>query len=226
MIDGNAKGIDVSVNNGQFDWDRWHGFIDFAMIKASEGLFWDAPKTKDEVGKWVLTGGDTNDMWLDPEFARNWYIAKDLGILRLAYHFGHPGAGDPGIQATRFIDYVRSNGLDDQDGIVLDFEVNDGKSKIEAAFWAHVFMQECWRLAPKQKFLTYTFPAFAEAGNCAMIGESGLFVANWNVPDPEVPVPWHRWIFWQYAAGSPSTGPDLDVFNGDRKALEKFLKRS
>jgi lysozyme len=225
MIDGNAKGIDVSMNNGKFDWDVWHGYIDFAMIKATEGLFWKEGENKDEDGKWVLSGGNPADMWRDPEFPRNWAEAKDLGLLRLAYHFGHPGSGDPSNQAARFLEFVRDNGLDDHDGIVLDFETTDGKTAINAAFWAHVFMQECWRLAPKQKFLTYTFPAFAYAGNCSMLGESGLFIANWNTPNPELPPPWHRWIFWQYAQGS-NTGPDLDVFNGDRKALEKFLKRS
>lgn len=31
--------------------------------------------------------------------------------------------------------------------------------------------------------------------------EYGLWVAHWNVEEPELPTPWTNWIFWQYTVG-------------------------
>ncbi len=66
----NAEGIDLSSFQPSFDWAAEKGRISFAFIKATEGM-----------------------TIRDPEFAANWQAAKALGIVRGAYHFGHPKNG-------------------------------------------------------------------------------------------------------------------------------------
>jgi len=58
-------GVDVSNNNGTVDLS---GFA-FMFAKASEGVFFS-----------------------DPLFAAYWGQAAAKGMLRGAYHFGHPGS--------------------------------------------------------------------------------------------------------------------------------------
>jgi lysozyme len=49
-----------------------------------------------------------------------------------------------------------------------------------------------------------------------------LWVAHWNVEGPELPTPWTRWQFWQFAVAQTPFWPrkiDLDVFNGTQEEL-------
>lgn len=189
-----ADGIDVSNRNGMFDWASWEGHIDFAMVKCSEGL------------------GFT-----DLEFARNWHWLKRIGVRRFAYHYGHPGE-DPAKQARRFVDLVKAQGLEHGDNFVLDLEDTDGTHPIHVSFWAYVFMREVQRLAPHHRVLVYTYPAFAIAGNCAKLGSWHLWIANYEVSTPHVPLPWRNWAFWQFV-GSPL---DRDRFHGNYTDLQHF----
>jgi GH25 family lysozyme M1 (1,4-beta-N-acetylmuramidase) len=65
----------------------------------------------------------------------------------------------------------------------------------------------------------YTYPAFAEQGNCARLGRWPLWIAHWGVARPVVPAPWKTWRLWQYASGQP----DLDVFNGTADQARRFF---
>lgn len=215
-----AHGIDVSDNNGVIDWPSWHGHIDFAAIKVTEGLFWDAA-----AGTWTHNG--TDGIWIDPQFKRNWDWAKELGLFRIAYHYGHTNA-NPATQARDFISVLEEQGFNNDDAVALDIEVADGATPIEVAFWASVFTHVCKRHMHGQQFLTYTFPAFGYAGNVAKQSGTGLWIANWGVPEPDCPPPWKPgrsgdWVFWQYASGGRN-GVDRDIFHGDRRALAKWMK--
>jgi lysozyme len=198
------NGIDVSDNNGDFDWHSWNGHIDFAMIKASEGPTEGYP-----------------DGLRDTQFDRNWAGAKAIGVHRFAYHFFHPDE-NPAAQAAWFVDTVKAAGLDLSDNFVIDFEVeNSGMSVLENAFAAWVFCREVNRLAPQHRLLCYTYPYFAETGYCAMLGFLPLWIANYDVSKPYVPIPWTTWQFWQYVG----VGTDLDRFNGSEHDLEVFCTR-
>jgi len=198
-----AQGIDVSaIGQGHFDWETWEGHIDFAIIKATEDFH-----------------------FVDPQFSRNWTIAREMGIERLAYHYGHPDT-DPSKQARLFTDVLKAHG-DENVGMVLDIENADGMKPAHVAFWCKVFELECDRMTPgrkpKRAVITYTFPEFALEGNVAMQGDSPLWIAQPDKPEPEVPRPWHHWAFWQYAYGSKG-GPNRNVFNGTVQDLHKFLR--
>lgn len=212
-----ANGIDVSDNNGDFDWQAWHGAIDFAMIKASEGPQPDYP-----------TG------YHDTQFERNWSASRALGIHRFAYHYFRPDH-DPAYQARYFVDIVRAAGLDLVDNFVIDWEAPNSEMSIHAqAFAAWVFCTEVQRLTDhKHRMLVYTFPYFGDEGYCAMLGRWDLWIANWGAPSPAVPPPWSNpedgrpgWHFWQFAPGSPGgKTPDLDRFNGSAHELEVYCTR-
>jgi lysozyme len=194
------RGIDVSNNNGLFDWAPWKGHIDFAMAKASEG-----------------TG------FTDPDFPRNWAEMSRLGIYRFAYHYGHPSE-DPVKQAEKFLNTLDNHGgIRKDDNFVLDFEEDDNMPAIKTAFWAWVCAHTINKYCPGHRTIVYTYPSFAQDGHCAMVGSHPLWIADYDVPTPEIPPPWKTARFWQYAGGKPG-GVDLDVFLGTHHQLKEFCE--
>ncbi|HWG64436.1 MAG TPA: GH25 family lysozyme [Streptosporangiaceae bacterium] len=193
----NAPGIDVSSYQGAFNWQAQQGKISFAFIKATEGI--------------TIT---------DPEFGRNWRQAKSIGIVRGAYHFGHPADG-AASDARAFLSVVRANGLDAGDLLALDLETADGLPPARVAEYARNWCSDVEQ-ATGRKPVVYTFLSFAQAGNCAGLGGYPLWIAEPSYPagHPVVPRPWTQWAFHQY-----NTAPlDRDVFNGDDAALKRFAK--
>lgn len=194
------EGIDVSNNNGAFNWPAWRGHIGFAEVKATQSV-----------------------NFRDPLFSVNWAAAAKLGVYRFAYHYGIPSV-DPAEQAQCFTNYVREHGLSKHDQFVLDLETNSGMRPVDVSFWGHVFCTEMNRLNPGHRILVQVTPAFAEAGNCAKLGPWHLWLMSWDVPRPVMPVgPWHDWALWQYAEGS-GKGPDRDRFNGSEETLSRFCE--
>ena len=194
MSESYPRGIDVSNNNGIFNWADWKGRIQFASVKATEGL-----------------------TFRDQQFPRNWEYMHRYGLYRFAYHYGDP-AVDPSQQARFFTDYVKVTGMYAHDNFVLDLEETGGLSPVDVSFWAWTFCTEMNRLNPGHRILVYTYPDFAEQGNCAKLSGWGLWIANYEVPHPHVPAPWKFWRFWQ----NTGTGLDQDVFNGSLKDMETF----
>jgi GH25 family lysozyme M1 (1,4-beta-N-acetylmuramidase) len=196
-------GIDVSDNNGDFDWQPWAGHIQFGMVKCTEGATESYPAG-----------------YHDIQFSRNWAEMKDIGIYRFAYHYCIPD-DDPAAQAALFVNTVKAHGLDEHDNFAADLEELSERSVSEVAFWLHVFTAEVIRLSGGHRCLVYTYPAFADQGACAMAGGHPLWIANYDVPSPDVPPPWRTWAFWQYTSGKL----DHDVFNGTIEDLKKFCER-
>jgi len=190
------NGIDISNHQPQFDWAAWNGHIQFASVKATEGLTF-------------------QDAW----FGYNWEWMEKIGVFRFAYHYAHPNL-DPVKQAKFLVDYVKLHGLKRHDNFVLDLEETNGRSPREVSFWAWVFCHTINQITG-QRVLVYTYPSFAEAGNCAMLGGWGLWIANYGVPQPTVPAPWKYWRFWQYT----SDPLDLDRWNGDEMTLAQYCAR-
>ncbi|MDB5057207.1 MAG: glycoside hydrolase family 25 [Chloroflexi bacterium] len=92
------RGIDVSSWQGVINWGQIkRDGISFAFIKATEGA-----------------------NIVDPDFAANWAGAKAVGLIRGAYSFTRPEAGNPEAQAVHFLSTI--GGLDAGDLAALDFE--------------------------------------------------------------------------------------------------------
>jgi GH25 family lysozyme M1 (1,4-beta-N-acetylmuramidase) len=160
--------------------------------------------------------------FLDQEFPRNWEQMKAINIRRFAYHFARPTLDhhSPVAQAQMFTKVVRAQGLDPHDHFVLDLEETGGMAPLQVSFWAWTFRQEIFRLNPGHRCLVYTYPAFADEGNCSMLGQANLWLAEYNVPAPRMPVgPWHHTAFWQ----TGGTGLDRDEFMlGNSEELTDF----
>lgn len=188
-------GIDVSNWQGaSFDWVSYRGKIQFAFIKASEGL-----------------------NFTDPDFSRNWGQASAEGIVRGAYHFLRPTL--PGsAQAHYFLSAVKTYGLGPGDLLMVDVEVADGCTPAEVSACAGEFAatvhaaEAAWPVA-------YTNQSFAEGGYVASLGECPSFIANPSHVTLANPLgPWHLVSFEQVG----QRGVDTDVFYGDLAELAKL----
>ncbi len=196
----NAEGIDLSSFQPSFDWSAEKGRISFAFIKVTEGT-----------------------TIRDPEFAVNWQRAKELGIVRGAYHFAHPRNG-AAAESRAFVDQVRAHGLNAGDLLALDLEVSDGLSPAQVAEYARNWCSDVHKTTGHTP-VVYTFLSFAQQGNCAGLGHYPLWIAEPSAPPgrPVVPHPWSTWKFHQYGTARVGTNTvNVNVFNGDTAALKAF----
>lgn len=195
-----VEGIDVSSWQGAFDWPAWKGHIQFAACKATEGGF------------------------VDADFAHNWAGMKEIGVYRFAYHYAHP-SGNVYDQVDLCYNTVASRGLEVGDNILLDFENTDGVDPTEVAAWGVEFCEQMNQKARGHRCVVYTYPYFAEQGNCAGMNRWFLWIANYNVAQPMVPSPWTNWTFWQYTDQGPGN-IDHDRFYGTEAQLKTFCTTS
>ena len=180
-----TSGVDVSSYQGAFDWDaaKRKGAA-FGIAKATEGL-----------------------TIRDSRFVRNWGELKRTGLVRGAYHFGHP-RNDPVAEAEFFYSVVGPL-LEPGDLVVLDHEASDGTSAEHCAAWARAFTAHL-ELHAGRAPVVYTFLSFAQEGRCAGLGGYPLWIADPSRPagQPRVPAPWSDWVMHQHAE---TGGVDQDV---------------
>lgn len=120
-----------------FDVSHYQGSVDWAALKARYGITWGATKA---------TEGDT---YRDSQFGANWRKLKAAGLVRMAYHFAHPG-GKPDTEAKAFLSYVNANGLEAEDILCMDMESNPNNLPMLAvrdwlAGWADIVTKETGR---------------------------------------------------------------------------------
>lgn len=200
-----VRGVDVSRHNGQIDWKKIsQSDIGFCFIKATEG-----------------------GTFKDPMFSENWTSAWSAGVLRGAYHFFRPGS-DPVMQADNFLTQVKFRSLEHDLAPVFDWEVHDNidpHTQIgHATTWLALVES-----ALKKKPIIYTSPSFfTELGGPTYFAKYPLWIANYGVKAPTVPLPWQSWVFWQYSESGIVSGVkdnvDTDLFNGSKEDLLRFTK--
>jgi lysozyme len=168
------KGIDVSNWQGsRFNWEAEHvQGVQFAFIKATEGT-----------------------TFLDPDFERNWQVAKERGLARGAYHFFHPEQS-AGAQASWFLTHVMQHGLDPGDLLAVDLEDAFGLDPHQVAEAANEFTGIVNRRADAS-LIVYTTPGFALGGYCDQLGDSPLWLAAPGNPSIAPPPPWKLISFIQ-----------------------------
>lgn len=189
------KGEDISsFQGGNFDLSGQ----DFGICKATEG-----------------TG------WTDPTFAHNWARMKDQGVLRGAYHFGHPSE-DAGDQARHFLSVVKPDGFGQDAVLVLDHEVTDGMNAAHCAAFARNFAAVVEALCDRNVWI-YTMHSFIWGGYCAGLNQRPLWIAAPGHPGaPGGVAPWKVWTAHQYGA---LQGVDRNVFNGNRATWRALATR-
>jgi lysozyme len=174
-------GVDVSHYDEGFSWNRKD--LGFGIVKATEGT-----------------------SRIDSTFASNWKAIGTKGIVRGAYHYGHPG-NDPVKEADYFLDTVGKAGLKDGDLLILDLETNDGLSTAKVNAWAKTWLQHVKdRTGVKAMF--YSSSSFAEQYGSGL-GDYPLWVAHYGRSPGKVsaPAPWKRWEIHQYT----DSGHDWNV---------------
>jgi hypothetical protein len=176
----NRDGVDVASYQGPpGDWKTPAGDIGFGAVKVTEL-------------------GANGSRYVNPDAAADWAYLRTAGKKRIAYLFCHPAAS-AAETASFFTGVLRGMGLHDDDMIAIDLEVNDGKHPAEVASWACdvvAFLEhDLDRTA-----ITYTFLSFAEAGNCAGLGWTPLWIADPSSPKghPRIPGPWAHWTVHQH----------------------------
>lgn len=118
-----------------FDVSHYQGNVDWASLKSRYGITWGAAKA---------TEGTS---YKDSQFAANWRKMKAAGLVRMAYHFAHPG-GSASAAAQTFLSYVGP--VDPTDIMVMDMESNPNNLPMLQvrdwlAAWADVVTKETGR---------------------------------------------------------------------------------
>ncbi len=197
------SGIDVSHFQGQIDWKKVAASgVSFAFIKATEGT-----------------------TFQDPQFQANWAGARDVGIIRGAYHFFRTELPAQ-QQADFFLSTVGATPLgaggSSDLAPVLDCELPPQWESFDVE--ERYRMMDTW-LTTVQSALSldpiiYLSPSFATD---VLVNHEGLalwplWVAHYTTQTvPRIPKPWKTWMFWQKGK-KPVPGikgaVDYNLFNG------------
>jgi lysozyme len=167
-----AHGIDLSHHNGTVDWAAVaaEGHT-FAFVKASEGV--DNP---------------------DASFPSHWPAMKEAGLIRGAYHF-YVTEDDPAEQAKLFLGTV-----DLQPGDLapaVDVEVIGHGTQPGLADRLETFLsilEQHYGVKP----IIYTGPNFWDQHLDDTFGGHPLWIAEYGVSEPRLPIGWDEWHLWQF----------------------------
>ncbi|MFG1946422.1 glycoside hydrolase family 25 protein [Nonomuraea sp. NPDC048826] len=166
-------GQDVSNYQPNHDWAT--SPAEFGIIKATEGT-----------------------SFRDRAFARHWQELDKKGIVRGAYHYGHP-RNNPIAEAEHFLSAVDSQPGKPGDLLVLDLETTDGRSVAEVNAWAKAWLSHVEKKTGV-KPMFYSGWHFADTYG-AGLAEYPLWVAHYSKPQGQVtpPADWKSWTIHQYS---------------------------
>jgi len=204
-----VPGCDVSEYEKQVDWAQVAKDKKFAFMRVSHGLYRDAT------------------------FAANWKGAKDHGVIRGAYHYLDPK--EPYAPQLKY--FVKTLKLEKGDlAPVLDLE--------NPSLWAH--MKRSNRIRYVQKWIRalehvygvkpiiYMSPSFVDGvlglPEALVLKDYPLWIANYHVARPTIPLPWTSYIAWQYTEKGKCPGVtgncDLNVAPGKLEDLQRYAVQS
>ena len=198
----NPTGVDVSHFQGDVDWPKLKtGGQRFVSIKATQGTSYSASSYyTDNIGK-----------------------ARSAGLIAGGYHF-YSGTHDGTAQAEYFLKVT-----DPQKGDLLpmlDLEEDGGASAEQVATGALAWIDTVEKATGRKPFLYTTASFFAKIGNPKGFEDCPLWVAEYGVTKPKLPVGWTLYTIWQYSQSGTVSGVtgsvDMDNFNGSAATLEKF----
>lgn len=197
-----VHGVDVSKYQGQIDWYQLYNHeVKFAFIKATEGR-----------------------ELVDKEFQNNWQQAKEVGIIRGAYHFYRPNL-DWKIQARNFISQVELEKGDLPP--VLDIELVHHRDQLnllsDIRKWLEV-VERHYGVRP----IVYTYENYYNRFLLNEFRHYNLWIAKYSHSSPCLEDD-ARWEFWQFSETGELKGVvnkiDLNCFFGTEAQLRKILKK-
>jgi GH25 family lysozyme M1 (1,4-beta-N-acetylmuramidase) len=209
-----VQGIDVSHWQGTINWPAVRAAgKEFAFAKATEG---------------------TN--FIDPRANSNLTNGPAAGMVMGVYHYANPSTatGDAAAEANYFVDNAGQWMTEGFLPPVLDLEEGGPSMTLaQLSNWVHAFQNQMMaRIGMHAIIYCNTNYATNELNNTVNIYP--LWIANWNTTSYGNPLtdgsppcgvfgP-NSWEFWQYSSTGAVSGisgnVDLDVFNGDRAALD------
>ena len=214
-------GIDVSKWQGEMDWGKADSAgAKFAFIRA---------------GSITATGGVP---YTDYQFETNARIAHDY--MPVGFYWYFRPQWDAAAQAEYFCNLIK-----DKRWLlppVLDLESSWGMGPVEITEAAKIFITEVYvRLG----FWCLLYSRALWLNDYTVSDAIWDFVELWVARYADLDGPWSDgyciprdfddWRFWQFSAGGNGRGPefgaesksiDLDYFNGDKNAFDKYLGAS
>ena len=195
-------GIDVSHHQGEIDWeavkatDKQEYPIRFVFMKATEG-------------------GDHKDRL----FADNFRQAREVGLVRGAYHFYNPNT-DPIRQADFFISQVK---LETGDLVpVLDIE-RKPRSKAQLQADLVKFLNRLEQHYGVKPIIYTSYKYRLHYLDTPELSSYPLWIAHYYVDALSYDGPWQ---FWQHTDYGTVPGieenVDLNVFNGSWNDLQRY----
>jgi lysozyme len=226
MTNGNQTyGIDVSHYDLAIDWDTavndpGNPKINFCYVKASQLHKYADPNTPPQCP--------------DAYFATNWAALQRLQIPKGAYFYCEPYFTAQQMADEFFAHYVPQHGdlppsLDVEDEYLQS--ISSGKCTAQQNVqqildFAALVSAKIWGAKP----LIYIRDDICEAlGSPQQFKPYPLWIVEYDVPEPKIPVPWASYTFWQYndcdnRAGFPvPNNCDVDWFNGPAANLKNLF---
>ncbi|MFM1730066.1 glycoside hydrolase family 25 protein [Prescottella soli] len=180
---------------------------DFAMVKATEGLF-----------------------YTNPFFAQDSLSMRLAGVARGAYHYADPSAS-PEAQAAFFA--ATALAVNQFGGLppVLDLEATGGLAAPQLIDWTHRYLNTVQSLTGRTPII-YTYPNFwrTAMANTNEFTRYPLWIADYNGRNEPGPLPggWQNWAFWQYTDSGRIPGVngnvDLNVYSGSMGDINMYAR--
>jgi lysozyme len=198
------RGIDISHYQGNIDWELLKNAtlngepIRFAIMKATEGTD-----------------------FLDEYFNYNFDMAREIGLIRGAYHFFLPSES-PRLQAEYFIEKVHLQEGDFPPVLDIEHPGNLTPEQIRNAAleWLQI-IEERYDIKP----IIYTNYKFKKKYlNDSLLNTYPYWIAHYYVDTLEYT---GEWKLWQYTDNGKIDGikgtTDFNIYNGSMYDLQKFL---
>jgi GH25 family lysozyme M1 (1,4-beta-N-acetylmuramidase) len=193
-------GIDTSFYSAQMDWDTFKkAGGTFAIIK--------------------MLGGIKVDVW----FEKNYVSAKKAGVLVSTYQWLYSNALESVVlQASKYAEMLKQYPVDFYPSI--DYEWYPSRNPVSTDLEKYV---EEFESRSNYKLMIYSAPGYLRDNNYKLgnkFSSYPLWVAHYEVSNPDVVEPFTHWTFWQASerADGKSLGSsvygeteiDLNYFNG------------
>jgi lysozyme len=204
------KGIDISVHQGQVNWDQIKRDVDFAIIRAGYG------------------GGG-----LDGQLKRNQAEARKRGIPLGYYFFAYPGRSSGAAQAREFYNFVGK--LQPGEFVALDIENEPsyGRNLVASdVAWSKEFLDTAKGLFGVKPMVYMDGGVKSKFDWSPVVkGDYGLWIATWGANNGQIPgtqpnpAPWPVIALWQYTSRANLGGispVDANVFLGSIEQLRKY----
>lgn len=188
-------GIDVSMYQGQIDWNRVAGAgIAYAFIRAFDGVT------------------------ADPMFDTNWAASRSAGVMHGAYQFFR-ASRDPIEQADALLAKLMPFAPDDLPP-VIDIDGGDGRPRAEVAAAVRRWVDHVTAAIGRPPIIYAGFFTWRDDVGGPDLTSSLLWHPQYTTAEcPNIAEPWQDWAFWQYSSTGRVDGitgdVDLNRFNGN-----------